>query len=297
MLVKNRYLDDKYVFKLAEIFKDKGWDIEESVENEYSLFDLFCMRLGELESDADRDLIIELTRRYLVVDLDDYGKYLKSVWKSFFNSNQELIKNIDTIHIFPVQDKNYPNKTKSGNAVCYFLQGVILRRFSTFHDKRIRIIETFEGLEKHREEIQCLILVDDYVGSGDTLLSCVNLIEEKGISKEKIMVLTLVLQEYGKNVVEEYGVSIYSAVLKNKAITDNYEKEEVEKKIDQMKQIGKQIKLKDKNLYLGYKATESLVTMIKTPNNTFPFYWYEGRKDGKLMFAPFARRNNVGVDT
>lgn len=36
--------------------------------------------------------------------------------------------------------------------------------------------------------------------------------------------------------------------------------------------------------------------MIKTPNNTFPFYWYEGKRDGKLTVAPFARRNNVGVD-
>lgn len=66
-------------------------------------------------------------------------------------------------------------------------------------------------------------------------------------------------------------------------------------KIVQMKNVGKRIKAK-KELYLGYKESEGLVSMIKTPNNTFPFYWHEGKRDGKLCVAPFARRNNVGVD-
>lgn len=60
--------------------------------------------------------------------------------------------------------------------------------------------------------------------------------------------------------------------------------------------ISKKLKVKNKSLYLGYKKSEGLVTMIKTPNNTFPFYWYEGKRDGKFMMAPFPRRNNVGVD-
>lgn len=100
-----------------------------------------------------------------------------------------------------------------------------------------------------------------------------------------------------KKTVEQYGINIYASVVRNKAISDNYECEDVENKIKQMENISKQINVKDNNLYLGYKKSEALVTMIKTPNNTLPFYWYEGKKNGKIMFAPFARRNNVGVDT
>lgn len=62
-----------------------------------------------------------------------------------------------------------------------------------------------------------------------------------------------------------------------------------------MKRIGKKLKVKNK-MYLGYKESEGLVTMIKTPNNTLPFYWDEGKRDGKFMMAPFPRRNNIGVD-
>lgn len=297
MLINKHILDDKYIFKLASIFKEKGWIIEKSTGDEYSTFDLFCDRLQSLESDLDRDLIIELTKNYLVVDIDEYCKYLNEALICFFKENKHLVENLDTIHVFPVQDRDYPDKTKSGNIICYFLQGVVFRKFSVFRDKRVRIIETFNSLEQHKDEVKILILVDDYVGSGDTVLGCINTVEEKGISKEKINVLTLVLQECGKNAVEGYGVPIYASVIKNKAISDNYEQKDAEDKIERMKNISKQIKVKDRNLYLGYKESESLVTMIKTPNNTLPFYWYEGKKDGNIMFAPFARRNNVGVDT
>ena len=290
MLVKRNALAEKYFIELISVFKEQNWDIEESTAGENSVFDMFCKRLEELESDADRELMLELTRKYLVVNLEEYGKYMVDVFRKFIDRNKDKIGKTEVIHMFPVQDKDYPAKTKSGNVMCYLFQGNLMRRFDEFRNKRIRIIETFDGLEKYKEDIECLLLVDDFVGTGDTILGCINLIEEKGIKKERIKALTLVMQEQGRNAVEEYGVEIYSAVLRNKAITDNYSIEEAEKKIAQMKNVGKRIKAK-KELYLGYKESEGLVSMIKTPNNTFPFYWHEGKRDGKLCVAPFARRN------
>lgn len=295
MLVKRNTLAEKYFIELISVFKEQNWDIEENISGENSVFDMFCKRLEELESDADRELMLELTRKYLVVDLEEYGKYMVNVFRKFIDRNKDKLDKMEVIHMFPVQDKDYPAKTKSGNVMCYLFQGNLMRRFDEFRNKRIRIIETFDGLEKYKEDIECLLLVDDFVGTGDTILGCINLIEGKGIKKEKIKALTLVMQEQGRNAVEEYGVETYSAVLRNRAITDNYSIEEAEKKISQMKNISKRIKVK-KELYLGYKESEGLVSMIKTPNNTFPFYWYEGKRDGKLCVAPFARRNNVGVD-
>ena len=216
---------------------DKG---DNMIVREPSTFDMFCKRLNELDSDADRELIMELTHKYLVVNVEEYSKYLIDVTRKFLKDNKKSIDTLDTLHIFPVQDANYLGKTKSGNLMCYLLQGCFMRRFKEFHDKRIRIIETFDALEKYRDDIECLILIDDFIGSGDSVLECVNLIEERGIEKDKIKA--------------------------------------------------------NKELYLGYKESEGLVTMIKTPNNTFPFYWFEKKKEGKHTTAPFPRRNNIGVD-
>ena len=251
MLIKKNTLAEKFVIELAAIFNDQNWEIEESTNDEYSIFDIFCKRLEDLETDADRELMIELTRKYLVVGAGEYYKYMFDVFKKFINCNRDVMMDIDTIHIFPVQDKDYPEKTKSGNMMCYLFQGLLMRRFDVFRNKRVRIIETFDGLVKHKDDIKCLLVVDDFVGSGDTLLGCVNSIEEKGIEKEKIKVLTLVLQECGKKVADEYGVEIYTSVLRNKGITDNYSEQEVQEKKEQMKRISKRFKVKDKNLYLG----------------------------------------------
>ena len=295
MLVKRNTLAEKYFIELISVFKEQNWDIEESISGENSVFDMFCKRLEELESDADRELMLELTRKYLVVDLEEYGKYMVNVFRKFIDRNKDKLDKMEVIHMFPVQDKDYPAKTKSGNVMCYLFQGNLMRRFDEFRNKRIRIIETFDGLEKYKEDIECLLLVDDFVGTGDTILGCINLIEGKGIKKEKIKALTLVMQEQGRNAVEEYGVETYSAVLRNRAITDNYSIEEAEKKIVQMKNISKRIKAK-KVLFGVFIIDTNPSDSLYPKYNTFPFYWYEGKRGGKLCVAPFARRNNVGVD-
>lgn len=294
LLVKNT-LDDKILLRLGQIFEAKKWEIEDEISGDISLFDRFCIRLMELENDADREFMLDLTEKYLVISMDGYEKYLVKVFEKFITTDKEELEKLETIHVFPVQNGDHPGKTKSGNLMCYLIQGIVLRRFGEFHDKRIRIIETFEGIRQHKEEIEMLLLIDDYLGSGDTALGCINLLEELGLEKEKMKVISLVVQCTGKRAVEEYGVRVYSCVDRNKGITDNYDKEEAEAKIEQMIRISRRIKVR-KDLYLGYKDSEGLVSMLKTPNNTFPFYWFEAVKNEKNTYAPFPRRGNVGVE-
>ena len=52
-------------------------------ENEISYFDRFCERLAKLETDEDREFILELTKDYLLVTLDKYEKYLIQVMENF----------------------------------------------------------------------------------------------------------------------------------------------------------------------------------------------------------------------
>ena len=43
---------------------------------------------------------------------------------------------------------------------------------------------------------------------------------------------------------------------------------------------------------VNFTVTESLVAMIKTPNNTFPVYWCECKENSH---APFVRKGNIKV--
>ena len=156
----------------------------------------------------------------------------------------------------------------------YLCQGILLRTYSEFQEKQVRICETPEILKEHADKIGALILIDDFIGSGETALEC---LEYLNFVNVKTYIVALVAQEEGINNISSEGISVFTAVSRKKAITDVYPEEEAKEKIKKMIKISKQLQA-PKGMQLGYASTESLVAMIKTPNNTFPVYWCECRK-------------------
>ena len=84
-------------------------------------------------------------------------------------------------------------------------------------------------------------------------------------------------------------VLVFAAQLRKRGISDKYPKAEAEEKLNMMRNISRQIK-GPRNMILGYENSEGLVSMIKTPNNTFPVYWYENKK---YPSAPFVRGGSI----
>jgi hypothetical protein len=39
----------------------------------------------------------------------------------------------------------------------------------------------------------------------------------------------------------------------------------------------------------GYKKSEALISLDRTPNNTFPLFWCKKKRDGESWCAPFYR--------
>jgi hypothetical protein len=39
----------------------------------------------------------------------------------------------------------------------------------------------------------------------------------------------------------------------------------------------------------GYNQSEALITLMRTPDNTFPIFWKEHKKSGEFYDAPFSR--------
>lgn len=114
MLVNNKVLADKFIIELIEIFNKHNWRIEKSNGGEYSLFDMFCKRLEELDNDSDRELILELTNNYLLVGIDEYEKYMIDVFRMFLDKNKELIKKLKQYICFLCKIKIILEKQKVG---------------------------------------------------------------------------------------------------------------------------------------------------------------------------------------
>ena len=124
--------------------------------------------------------------------------------------------------------------------------------------------------------------IDDYIGSGNTVLDCLHNLESWGIPKEKITFLALVSQEQGLKKCADEAVSVFSTIQMKRQITDYPNSE---KNAQVMTEIEEYINIKDKFRF-GYEKSEALVKLEHTPNNTFPVYWFNNKN---RRTAPFPR--------
>lgn len=288
-MITKKVLSDKYVEQLYLLFERKNWDKQESGES--SVFDRFCERLAELESDTQRDLVMDLTENFLWVNTGMYERYLISAFKKLLQDESwkpEKGKNVCICPLLPEADFG---KTKSSTFLLYMCQGILLRTYTEFLDGQVRICETPEVLheQKYRDNIDAVILVDDFIGSGETALASLAYLDFLKKEKKKIYILALVAQREGIKNIRKEGITVFANTIREKGISDRYEKEEVPQKLEEMKKISRLLHA-PKEMNLGYLESESLVAMNKTPNNTFPVYWYE--KKGH-SHAPFPRKENV----
>jgi hypoxanthine phosphoribosyltransferase len=268
--------------RLIEIFNEKSWEIENDESNEVSLFNRFSSTLSELTYEQ-QILVLELTERFTRIKFDEYLIFIKEMLENFVNDND--ISEINNIFIGPLISPEDFGESKSSTMIQYVIRGII-QNVQELAFKRINYTQGLEVKSDHiNTDNSILFLVDDFVGTGETASAAVNyLVDEKSIDKNKIVILSIAALNEGKIYISNLGVQIYTARVFNKGISDFYPTEIVDEKITLMKTIEKKIKV-HRNERLGYRGSEALITLIRTPNNTFPVFW----KEKKNRIAPFPR--------
>jgi uracil phosphoribosyltransferase len=274
------------IAELNEKFKKKEWD---KIYHYKNFFDRYCSFLENLEQD-ERKLILELTNDYeWITDSQYSGILIKTLGKL---ANFEYL-NLEHIYIIPLLSKmdRKKNKDKSSKHVAYLCKSVQIGYNPLFSNTKFQSIDSLEGLPKETKvnsKNTPIILVDDYIGTGETAIDAVEeLLEKKKYNKNLVFVLSLVTQEAGLKAVISTGVNVLYGILKQKGISDKFSQTEARERLKLMELIEDKLKVEDYNKF-GYKGSEALITMIRTPNNTFPIYWLESKTDKKWK-APFPR--------
>jgi hypothetical protein len=188
--------------------------------------------------------------------------------------------------------KDYPNKTlcftcclpkddigkvKSAATVLYIIKGTSIKtrvdlRGVTYYCKD-SIDDYVEYNIANNEHI--LILVDDFIGSGETALGAIDYVKEviPEMSNDNIVVLSIAALQKGINELTVRNIKVYTHIKLSRGISDYYVGEKKESALDIMHQIERgPIKVK-RRFALGYKQSEGLISMERCPNNTFPIYW------------------------
>ena len=259
--------------QIKEIIKKKDWPTNDI------LFEKICGILVYF-SDEQQDLIIELLNHYLLVSMNEYPKYFESMF------HDVDFTGISKLYVLPLLKEDDFGGIKSSTFILYMLKGwgIILPE-----NLDIYFIERAEQIGKDMSNKK-IILVDDFVGTGDTALAaCEHLYYDFGVSYKNIMIFTIVSLEEGKKRLRDQNIQIFCSFTCNRGISDKYSSPIKEEYLSIMHAIEEKIDVREYER-LGYKQSEALVSLHRTPNNTFPVYRYSKKfKDGTQYEGPFKR--------
>lgn len=269
---------DSYM-ALINLFRDKEWDIQS--EN-YGIFERYVRTMGSLKTEQQRELFMELSKNFIHIPQSEYMKYIPNlvskVIKDFSN------KILCFTCCLPKDDIG---KVKSSATVLYQIKGSTLKTRVDLRDVTYFCKDSVDGYVEYNidNNEHILILVDDFIGSGETALGAIDYVKEviPGMSDDNIIVLSIAALQKGIDELAAHNIKVYTQIKLSRGISDYYIGEEKESALDIMHQIERgPIKVK-RRFALGYKQSEGLISMERCPNNTFPIYWM------KKNDAPYER--------
>ncbi len=269
--------------KLYRIFDDKNW--HEKKDFNTTVFDNFCQLLSNL-TDKQQELIIELTERYEWLTLNEYNSILI---KLFDKIPESEISNTKKIIFFPIIKSEDEDKTKSGHVILYLMRIIkpLLRKFGEIDFKEAEKFEYFSE-DFTINDNEYIYLLDDFLGSGLTLDSTLKKFDEMSIPIEKIRIITIASHVQAIEYMNQKNIVYYTEIISKKGISEYYTDDTIKaEKIEIMKQIEKLLPTKKYNF--GFGKSEALITLARTPNNTFPIFWHKYIKEEKSYEAPFSR--------
>lgn len=274
----------KQFVDFQRLFKNKSWD-------SYPLFPTVNNRILKLFSkleDEEIDLILNLLEKFTWISSNSYEKCILDLFRKV---EKDLLVKIKKFYYFPIVKPRDGSKLKSGLSLIYPVVGILnyLDEFNHIDKGPGNIVMNYKLLKnKKLGEDDYLVLIDDFIGSGKTLLECINQITMYGFDLHKVLIFTIAIQADGLKLIEEKGIKVYYTHIEQKGISDYFEGQDKNLKISKMQLIERKLKY-DEKFSLGFEKSEALISMIKTPNNTFPIFWHEYSDDEHLTKAPFSR--------
>lgn len=274
---KSPELSIKDFARIQDVFRRKNWPIEDCFNDD--VFENFCNMLAGLESEQC-NLVISLTEKFLWVQESEYMKHFSAAFDSFITSYD--FSRGKKVYICPLLPEEDFGKSKSSVSLLYSVKshlGAIQRKYSDFS---ITYADAPNKVDLDMiKDGYTLCLIDDFIGTGETVERATQYFCDQEVSMNMMVIVSLVSMKFGMAELNNKGYNTYIDISCDKGISCNGD----EKQIELMNNIEKTIRVTDKYKF-GYKGSEALVKMMRTPNNTFPIYWLRNKKN---KFAPFPR--------
>ena len=269
--------------KLAKIFKSKDWFAKDTDD---TVFDSFC-ELMDILKPEERSLVVELTDRYLWISSKEYDDDIKEALKEVPDN---ILASAEKMFLFPIVKPGDEGKVKSGISLAYDIKAMI-PKLNRYRHLKPTTIDDFEGFNTGpgTKEKELMFLVDDFIGSGDTLFQCLDEMNKRmKVDLDKLVVVSISIQKEAYDILISKGIRVFVKYQIPRGISDFNSDIESRDKKTLMKLIEQSIP--GANHYsLGWQESEATITLKRTPDNTFPIFWKRMKRNGSLCSAPFPR--------
>ena len=235
-------------------------------------FNALC-KTYEFLRDDERVLFKDLLSRFLYIPLTDYAKELAKATTDFLADN-----NSKSLIIYSGLSNKDWGKSKSNYLISYQFKGSNLKYEVDWRDRKLKVVDNVKGLLKaSAAKDSTLVLVDDFVGSGETIEKAFYyLLFRLGAKHKNIHKFAVVCIAAMKSAIERLdksGIKVYCSHVLDKGISNHYTGDDKATAIRLMNDIETRMKIPEGQRF-GYRQSEALICLERCPNNTFPLFRY-----------------------
>lgn len=246
-----------------------------------------CWIASQLDHDQF-ELFADLLARFIRIDLSQYEPALSAA----LEQAPPLESDKARYFAIPLLAPDDIGKAKSSTSLPYVFKQTSWPKSSKFRGFRLDLGMSADDLVKNKPKKGDIVtfVLDDFIGTGDTAFDFLDDYEANyKYDNETVIFLSIAAMKSGYDRIQSRGYSIYYHWLIEKGIGDNSTIADKDRAYALIDQIEDLIALKPE-YHRGYNASEALITLLNTPNNTFPMFWARNLKIGGQWQAPFPRR-------
>src|SRR5690625_998077 len=239
-----------------------------------ALFQLWCLS----ENDEQKDIIEFLIKNFSYIDSRRLAEGSQSI-ASYIGNHWNL--NSTNTYLLATCDDRKPDGSQT-----------LIQNLKNKFSINWKESNFFNSIVTGANEIPAnsnVILVDDFIGTGDTITRKVDYINRKIIERElsgiSVKIVSLVSMNFAVEVLDKLDVEYYSVHWLKKGISELVSEDKKEVATKSMEDLEKKLKRKYHGKQipnLWYKKSESLFALESNniPNNVFPIFWWPFLKGG-----------------
>jgi len=258
----SRIEHDTFV-KLMKVTLEQEWLEDESE----ALIDLWNL----CKFSSEQELVYSLLLRFKYIDSKELKRLGVQVANYILDSWQLPSKGT---RIIAVSDK------RNADGSQMFIQS-LKNKFVESKWKEYNFINNIGDGQRLTRKNYNIILLDDFIGTGETIEKRVNWFKEKisGKVNVSIRVVCLAAMEISRKKLDSMGLEYYSPIWLKRGISDYFKGSDLKDAIKDMKRLESEFepRYNGQNLpSFGFKKSEALFTIeaFNVPNNVFPIFWW-----------------------